>query len=112
MDSEKLKALQIKPEAKRRPQRSVWVIFLGVALLTGLGAFYAVPKKEERRLLSGENEKIASARANPSVAALSASNSPPKLSAAVLTVSGYIVNRERIELSPRFIGVVKWIGVK
>src|SRR5207245_2871321 len=31
---------------------------------------------------------------------------------AVLTVSGYIVNRERIELSPRFLGVVKWIGVK
>src|SRR4029078_915728 len=30
----------------------------------------------------------------------------------VLTVSGYIVNRERIELSPRFMGVVKWIGVK
>src|ERR1043165_724177 len=31
---------------------------------------------------------------------------------AVLTVSGYIVNRERIEISPRFLGVVKWIGVK
>ena len=29
----------------------------------------------------------------------------------MLTVSGYIVNRERIELSPRFMGVVKWIGV-
>jgi HlyD family secretion protein len=27
-------------------------------------------------------------------------------------VSGYIVNRERIELSPRFMGVVQWIGVK
>ncbi len=31
---------------------------------------------------------------------------------AVLTVSGYIVTRERIEISPRFLGVVKWIGVK
>src|SRR5205823_5422674 len=30
----------------------------------------------------------------------------------VLTVSGYIINRERIEISPRFLGVVKWIGVK
>ena len=27
--------------------------------------------------------------------------------ASVLTVSGYIVNRERNELSPRFMGVVK-----
>jgi HlyD family secretion protein len=31
---------------------------------------------------------------------------------AVLTVSGYIVNRERIEISPRFLGEVKWIGVR
>lgn len=31
----------------------------------------------------------------------------------VLTVSGYIVeDRERIELSPRFMGQVRWIGVK
>jgi len=30
----------------------------------------------------------------------------------MLTVSGYIINRERIEISPRFLGVVKWIGVK
>jgi len=30
----------------------------------------------------------------------------------VLTVSGYIINRERIEISPRFLGVVTWIGVK
>ena len=30
----------------------------------------------------------------------------------VLTVSGYIINRERIEISPRFLGMVKWIGVK
>jgi RND family efflux transporter MFP subunit len=29
-----------------------------------------------------------------------------------LTVSGYIINRERIEISPRFMGMVKWIGVK
>ena len=30
----------------------------------------------------------------------------------MLTVSGYIINRERIEISPRFMGQVKWIGVK
>jgi RND family efflux transporter MFP subunit len=30
----------------------------------------------------------------------------------MLTVSGYIINRQRIELSPRFMGVVNWIGVK
>ncbi len=30
----------------------------------------------------------------------------------LLTVSGYIIAHERIELSPRFLGVVRWIGVK
>jgi HlyD family secretion protein len=31
---------------------------------------------------------------------------------AVLTVSGYVIPRERIEISPKFMGTVKWIGVK
>ena len=31
---------------------------------------------------------------------------------ALLTTSGYIINRERIEFSPRFVGIVRWIGVK
>jgi RND family efflux transporter MFP subunit len=29
-----------------------------------------------------------------------------------LTVSGYIINAARIQISPRFLGVVDWIGVK
>jgi multidrug efflux pump subunit AcrA (membrane-fusion protein) len=29
-----------------------------------------------------------------------------------LVVSGYIITRERIEISPRFMGLVKWIGVR
>ena len=112
MDSEKLKALQIKPEAKKRPQRSLWVIFVGVALLTAAGAFYALPKKEERRLLGEDKDKSASRQnANNSAVAVP-TNSTPRANGAVLTVSGYIVNRERIELSPRFMGVVKWIGVR
>src|SRR5437899_2729442 len=111
MDLEKLKALQIKPEAKRRSQRSVWIILLGVALLTAVGAFYALPKKEERRLLRAEAENTAS-RSRSNSTPLSASNSVAQPAGAVLTVSGYIVNRDRIELSPRFIGVVKWIGVR
>jgi HlyD family secretion protein len=112
MDSEKLKELQIKPEAKKRPQRPVWMIFLGVALVTALGAYFAWPKKqEERRLLPGQKETVADA-ANARASAPAATNPAPDVHGAVLTVSGYIVNRERIELSPRFIGVVKWIGVK
>jgi len=113
MNPEELKALQIKPEAKKRPERSVWIIFLGVALVTVVGAYYAWPRKqEERRLLEGQKERTAATPgSNRASGAPAATNAIPKADGAVLTVSGYIVNRERIELSPRFIGVVKWIGV-
>jgi HlyD family secretion protein len=45
---------------------------------------------------------------------VSASSAAPaaRVAGSVLTVSGYIVNRERIEISPRFLGQVKWIGVR
>jgi RND family efflux transporter MFP subunit len=36
----------------------------------------------------------------------------PKRGEPVLTVSGYVIPRERIEISPKFQGTVKWIGVK
>ena len=87
------------------------MIFLGVALLTAAGAFYALPKKDERRFLGGQKEGASPGESN-SAAAPAASNSVARTEGAALTVSGYIVNRERIELSPRFIGLVKWIGVK
>lgn len=112
MDSEKLRALQIRPEAKKRPQRSLWVIFLLVAFFTAAGAFFAWPKKgEERRFLPGDKAPSPSQGSN-GVAATNAAKASTRTDGAVLTVSGYIVNRERIELSPRFMGLVKWIGVK
>jgi HlyD family secretion protein len=112
MDSEKLKSLQIRPDAKKRPQRSLWIIFLGVALLTGVGAFYSLPKKDERRFLNGEKENKAPPQSSNASSIPPAGNAAARIDGAALTVSGYIVNRERIELSPRFIGLVKWIGVK
>jgi len=114
MNPEQLKALQIKPDVKKRPERSVWIIFIGVALVTAVGAYYAWPKKqEERRLLEGQKQRPATTPGSNRIsAAPEATNAVPKANGAVLTVSGYIVNRERIELSPRFIGVVKWIGVR
>jgi HlyD family secretion protein len=115
MDSEKLKALQIKSEARRRPQRPLWIIFLGVALLTAGGVFYAMPKKDERRFLNEEKEKTASNLTSNRASSTMLGNSPTASGSSegvVLTVSGYIVNRQRIELSPRFVGVVKWIGVR
>ena len=104
MDAEKLKSLQINPEAKRRSTSFVWVIVFAVVVISGVAAFLAWPKRgDERRLLTKGS------RGTNSAAATSTNSSPGE---AVLTVSGYIVNRERIELSPRYMGVVKWIGVK
>jgi HlyD family secretion protein len=104
MDAEKLKSLQINPEAKRRSTGFVWVIVFTIVVISGVAVFLAWPKRgDERRLLTKGS------RGTNSAAATSTNSSPNE---AVLTVSGYIVNRERIELSPRYMGVVKWIGVK
>src|SRR5260370_11738974 len=110
MDPEKLKALQIKPEAKARPQRSLWIIFLGIGAITAAALYFAWPDKGgERRIGGGAPAKADSVPPNTATTASNAA--PARVEGSVLTVSGYIVNRERIELSPRFMGVVKWIGV-
>ncbi len=111
MDPNKLKGLEIREEAKQRPQRSLWLIFLGVLLITGICAYFAWPKDgDDRRQGAGAKTKPASTATLPP--ATSTNTVAAKADGTVLTVSGYIVNRERIELSPRFLGVVKWIGVK
>jgi HlyD family secretion protein len=118
MNAEKLRALQINPEAKARSPASVWLIFLGVAVITAIVAYFAWPRKDdERRVFGGTDKKPASAAAAAPAGRStnvpgSASTAAGPVSGSVLTVSGYIVNRERIEVSPRFLGQVKWIGVR
>ena len=119
MNAEKLRALQIDPESKSRSQGSVWLIFLGVAVITTVVAYFAWPKKDDgRRTYSGQGKKPATVPASAVTSgatnsgAVSAPASGGRVSGSVLTVSGYIVNRERIEVSPRFLGQVKWIGVR
>jgi len=128
MNEEKLQQLRIASDYKRRSGASLWLIIGGVVVVTGLVVYFAVPRASDsirsgmksNRNASGKNDK---AGASPGMGSASASTGSVGMAAAatsgpargegvVLTVSGYIVNRERIELSPRFIGVVKWIGVK
>ena len=116
MNSEKLNDLRIDPAAKRRPSTALWFIFAFVFIATALAATFALKtRNNERRIMNGN--KSAPSAAMPAGSALS-TNRPISTGATssssntLFTVSGYIVNRERIELSPRFIGVVKWIGVK
>jgi RND family efflux transporter MFP subunit len=126
MNTEQLRSLRISPEAKRRPQRAFWSILLVVAVVVlGTVALIQPWARDKRELVT---VAAAGAETSTNAAAPPASNGSPDpvapgaaatkaASAAgggdsVLTVSGYIVARERIEISPRFLGVVKWISVK
>jgi len=119
MNAEKLKALQIDKGQKTRPSGILWIIFLGVILAT-IAAFYlARPKPEDNvRRLTGGDTRPSGTPPIPATTNLATPTSAqtqsaqPPIEGSVLTVSGYIINRERIELSPRFMGVVTWIGVK
>jgi len=117
MNADKLKSLQIEPGQKQRPTGVIWTIVIVVLVVT-LGAIYlARPKAgtETRMVKSG-----AIGTTTSTTAAAVPTNSPSTEAAtataatkdSVLTVSGYIINRERIEISPRFMGLVTWIGVK
>jgi HlyD family secretion protein len=121
MTPDKLQSLRIPSEAKDRSQKSVWLIFLFVALAAGVALFFAWPRPSDKIRTAGD--KAAKLRADLKTAdgSLFSSNAPATVAAAtpaakpggsLLTVSGYIINRERIELSPRFMGLVTWIGVK
>lgn len=118
MKSSKLDSLRIDNSVRERPRLPLAVILLGIALVAALSLYFAIPRASDaERIVGNKKPTNATSAALPTFATNSTLlprsaiiPSPPK--DAVLTVSGYIVNRERIELSPRFMGVVKWIGVK
>lgn len=117
MNADKLKSLQIEPGQKQRPTGVIWTIVIVVLVVT-LGAIYlARPKAgtETRMVKSGATGTTTSTTAVATTTNSAATEATAPTTAAkdsVLTVSGYIINRERIEISPRFMGLVKWIGVK
>ncbi len=105
MNPDQLSQLKIDRSAKSRPKAAFWLIILVVVAITAAAVYFAWPKNSDSRRLVVS--KASSASTNTAAAPV-----PAKTNDALLTVSGYIVNRERIELSPRFLGVVNWIGVK
>lgn len=126
-----LDRLRIASEQKRRPRGTLWIIFGTIAVVAGVVAFFAFPRasdnirsgmKSSRELvldradkdLAKRAEGLKSSGAGTTSGASGTSNSDPAVAgpASLLTVSGYIIARERIEISPRFMGVVSWMGVK
>ncbi|MEO5803696.1 MAG: efflux RND transporter periplasmic adaptor subunit [Verrucomicrobiota bacterium] len=120
MNEEKLQQLNIDSQSKRRTQRPFWSILIGVAVVIAVALYYWWPRESDKlRVMKGKNlvgssehKKPSANSTNPNTSAVSSSTNPAQVDGSVLTVSGYIINRERIELSPRFLGTVKWIGVK
>jgi HlyD family secretion protein len=118
MSIEKLKSLQIEPRLKRRSGRSFRLIILGIVGILGSAAFVARPWEHEgqRKMRAGTVKAAASDEmadaGSPTNLPASAFDSSGGTDSTVLTVSGYIINAARIRISPRFLGVVDWIGVK
>lgn len=115
MNTDKLKSLQIERGQKQRPTGVLWTIVIVVVLVTLAAVYLARTKGGDgtRTVKAGAKGETVSTPpvANDPIA--TSTNVPaPAPSDSTLTVSGYIINRERIELSPRFMGVVTWIGVK
>ncbi len=125
MKPSNLSQLRIDPAQKRRPGGTVKAVFIVVALALAAAGYYAYPRPDKDRRIVGANvanERTAPAKPTAPVRPTSSTSAggvptPPapetaRSASALLTVSGYIINRERIEISPRFQGVVAWIGVK
>jgi HlyD family secretion protein len=115
MSADKLKDLQIQPEQKQRRQKPFWIIVLVVLAVAVLALLAARPWSSEKvRRMKGAAGADTNSVSTGTPAATSASTNATSEANndSVLTVSGYIINRERIEISPRFLGLVKWIGVK
>src|SRR5687767_4999218 len=125
MTSDKLHSLSIPADAKKRSQKSLWLIFFVVFGAAGAAVFFAWPRESDKVRTVGDRAAQAAAAKNNSssstpsknaagsseAALVSRANSTPS-GEVVLEVTGYVIPRERIELSPRFMGTVKWIGVK
>ncbi len=117
MNPDRLKELHIDDRGRKPGRPSLWIILLVVLLISAAVLYFAWPRlSQERRVVDTRGKQSATSAASGITKGTNAPGTARALGAspsnAVLTVSGYIINRERIELSPRFMGVVKWIGVK
>lgn len=131
MKPSKLSELRIDPQHKRRPRGTVITIFVVVACVIAAAATTVYLRQGGERRVKGPSGETsaqgASSIPSPSSSGTASTTGPVNSGApssagkpqalvpdpdVLLTVSGYIINRERIEVSPRMQGVVDWIGVR
>jgi HlyD family secretion protein len=109
MKRDDLEKLRIPQD--QRSSRGVYtaLIYGAVAVILLIAAWFAWPRSSDSKRLIAQTKPYRADSASPSPLPVSSTPAPGD---ALLTTSGYIINRERIELSPRFVGTVRWIGVK
>ena len=125
MSPDTLEKLRIASEQKRRPRGPIWMILGSIVLVLAVIAYFAVPRASDS-IRTGAK----SAGGTPGMREAASKGSPVQAPGPVATdrvvdattktdgetyvlrTSGYIVARERIEVSPRFMGLVTWIGIK
>lgn len=109
MKRDDLEKLRIPREQRSSRGSNAILIFLAIAFILVAAAWFAWPRvSDSKRLISQTQPQQADAAAPSPVS----SPAPADQNGILLTTSGYIINRERIELSPRFVGIVRWIGAK
>ncbi len=114
MKSDELNKLRIPKSQRTGKGIPAVIIYATVVLALAVGVYLAWPRaSDSQRVVNSTKPYVDPKAATPRPAsAVPAATPPPADGEVVLTTSGYIINRERIELSPRFVGVVKWIGLK
>lgn len=102
---ESLSQLNIQPDRKsRRRSGTTKVLVIVVAAVLLALVVFLVTGHGGRKPIPSKNSAAAATNAPPVVEL--------KPGDTALTVSGYVIPRERIEISPKFLGTVKTINVK
>jgi HlyD family secretion protein len=112
--NEPLSRLHIDAEKKtrRRGGPKILLVIVALVFLVAVVIFLAIRNRSEGSASSKQSVATAAAAGATTTGMASIPAAPVKAGEPLLTVSGYVIPRERIEISPKFMGTVKWIGVK
>ncbi|MFZ0709751.1 MAG: efflux RND transporter periplasmic adaptor subunit [Terrimicrobiaceae bacterium] len=111
MKRDDLEKLRI-PQSQRSSRGIYAALIYGIiAIVLLIAAWFAWPRASDSKRLVAQTKPHPADSASPPPLSTPMPSAPPP-GGTLLTTSGYIINRERIELSPRFVGTVRWIGVR
>jgi len=102
----------VEKKTRRRGGPKITLVIVALVFLVAVMIFLAMHKGSREVISAKQSAATATAAGAAATGANSTPATPVKAGEPVLTVSGYVIPRERIEISPKFMGTVKWISVK